>query len=364
MSDAPMLAGDTFRLGTFSTNCSSGMTPTQAPERWVNSWDNNLTLAKMLDEAGIDFMLPIARWIGYGGPTDFHGDVLETMTWAAALLASTKNISIFATIHAAANHPVVVAKQMATIDQIGKGRAGLNIVAGWNKPEYEALGLTLPNDHETRYGYAQEWFDLVRKLWTSKEHFDWDGTYFKNIKGLKGDPSPMRGGVPIINAAGSPQGREFATDNADFLFTPAIDLARSKVEIAELKAQAAGKGRRVGVLTFSHVVCRPTEKEAQDYVRYIVDENADWVATDNLIRLQLAHALSFPHDLLTQIRYGFALGHGGFPLIGTPDQVAAGLIALHDTGFAGTTLSFVDYIKEFPYFRDEVLPRLAKAGIR
>ncbi len=364
MTQNPMLLGDRFRLGTFSTNCSSGMTPTQAAERWVNSWDNNVALAKLLDAAGIDFMLPIARWIGYGGPTDFHGGVLETMTWAAGLLASTKTIAVFATLHCAANHPVVAAKQLATIDQISHGRAGLNIVAGWNKPEYEALGLTLPNDHETRYGYAQEWYDLVRKIWASDTHFDWDGKYFNGIRGLKGDPAPVRGAVPVINAAGSPQGREFATDNADYLFTPAIDLGRSKVEIAELKAQAAAKGRKVGVLTFSHVVCRPTEAEARDYVRYIVDENADWVATDNLIRLQLAHALSFPHDLLQQIRHTMALGHGGFPLVGTPDQVAAGIISLHETGFAGTTLSFVDYLKEFPYFAEEVLPRLAKAGIR
>ncbi|MGV8984765.1 MAG: hypothetical protein ACOH2H_00555 [Cypionkella sp.] len=85
---------------------------------------------------------------------------------------------------------------------------------------------------------------------------------------------------------------------------------------------------------------------------------------DNLIKLQLARALSFPHDLQTQIRHSMALGHGGFPLVGTPDQVAASLISLHETGFAGTTLSFVDYIKKFPCFRDEVLPRLAKAGIR
>ena len=98
MPHHPMLSGDRFRLGTFSTNCSSGMTPTKVPERWVNSWDNNLKLAKMLDEAGIDFMLPIARWIGYGGETDFHGGVLETMTWAAGLLAATKNIAVFATI--------------------------------------------------------------------------------------------------------------------------------------------------------------------------------------------------------------------------------------------------------------------------
>ncbi len=364
MTTNPMLSGGRFRLGTFSTNCSSGMTPTRIPERWDASWDSNLALAKLLDAAGIDFMLPIARWIGYGGETDFHGGVLETMTWAAGLLAATQNIAVFATIHTAANHPVVVAKQIATIDQIGHGRAGLNIVAGWNKPEYEALGLTLPDDHETRYGYAQEWFDLVRKVWASETHFDWDGTWFRNIRGLKGRPAPLRGAVPILNAAGSGLGRQFATRNADFLFTPAIDLGRSRGEIADLKRQAAGQGREVGVLTFSHVICRPTEAEAKDYMHYVVDQNADWEATDNLIRLQLAHAMSFPHDLLQQIRYGMALGHGGFPLVGTPDQVAAGIVALHEAGFAGTTLSFVDYLKEFPYFADEVLPRLAKAGLR
>lgn len=364
MARNPMSSGDHFRLGTFSTNCSSGMTPTQIAERWDASWDNNLQLAKMLDAAGIDFMLPIARWIGYGGPTNFHGGVLETMTWAAGLLASTEKLAVFATVHTTANHPVVVAKQIATLDQIGQGRAGLNIVAGWNKPEYEALGMALPDDHETRYAYAQEWFDLIRKIWAEKAPFNWDERYFNNIKGLMGDPKPQRGTVPILNAAGSDMGRDFATSNADYLFTPAIDLARSKGEIADLKDKAKAKGRKVGVLTFSHVICRPTEQEAKDYMHYVVDENADWEATDNLIRLQLAHAHSFPHDLLQQIRYGFALGHGGFPLVGTPDQVAAGLIKLHETGFAGTTLSFVNYVKEFPYFAEEVLPRLEKAGIR
>ncbi|MGA0541073.1 LLM class flavin-dependent oxidoreductase [Neotabrizicola sp. VNH66] len=364
MAQHPMLSGERFRLGTFSTNCSSGMTPTKIAERWEASWDNNLTLARMLDAAGIDFMLPIARWIGYGGETDFHGGVLETMTWAAGLLASTQNISVFATIHTAANHPVVVAKQIATIDRIGHGRAGLNIVAGWNKPEYQALGLTLPDDHETRYAYAQEWFDLIRKIWASDSRFDWDGTYFRGIRGLKGDPAPVRGSVPIFNAAGSGQGRAFATDNADFLFTPAIDLERSKTEIVELKAQAAAKGRDIGVLTFSHVICRPTEKEAQEFLHYTAVENADTEAVDNLVNLQFAHAHSFPHDLLAQIKHLFAMGHGGFPLVGTPDQVAAGIIRLHETGFAGTTLSFVDYIREFPYFAEEVLPRLEKAGLR
>jgi alkanesulfonate monooxygenase SsuD/methylene tetrahydromethanopterin reductase-like flavin-dependent oxidoreductase (luciferase family) len=159
------------------------------PSTWNSSWPNNLRLARMLDDAGIDFMLPIARWIGYGGATNFHGGVLETMTWAAALLAKTRDISVFATIHTAANHPVVVAKQLATIDQISNGRIGLNIIAGWNQPEYEALGPTLADDHVTRYGYAQEWFDIVKELWGRTESFDWEGTYFK-LKNVLGDPRP------------------------------------------------------------------------------------------------------------------------------------------------------------------------------
>lgn len=363
VSTRPMLRGGHFKLGTFATNCSGGMTVTKIEERWPATWEANLRLARMLDEAGIDFMLPIARWIGYGGETDFHGRVLETMTWAAGLLASTSNITVFATIHTSANHPVVVAKQIATLDEMSGGRAGLNIVAGWNEPEYRALGLTLPDDHETRYAYAQEWFDVVSALWTKAEPFDWSGRFF-DLKSAYSNPRPVDGRPPIINAAGSSQGRDFALNNADFLFTPAIDLERSVAEVAELKEQARRGGRPVDVLTFSHVVCRPTEKEARDYVARFMGDAIDTGALDNLVRLQFAHAQSFPHDLLALIRDRMAMGHGGFPLIGTPEQVADGIAALQAAGFGGTTLSFVDYAEEFPYFRDTVLPLLAERGIR
>lgn len=352
-----------FKLGTFSTNCSSGMTVTTDDGRWQNSWDNNLRLARMLDAAGIDFMLPIARWIGYGGATNFHQGVLETMTWATGILSATRNLTVFATIHTAANHPVVVAKQIATADQIGRGRIGLNIVAGWNRPEYEALGLTLPDDHETRYGYAQDWFDVVQELWTRRDAFDWNGDYFK-LRNVLGDPWPVDGRPPILNAAGSAQGRDFAIRNADFLFTPAIDLDRSVEEVAALKAQAQGVGRDVGVLTFSHICCRPTEAEARAELKRYGQDNADWEAVDNLIALQFQNAQSFPHDLLALIRDRMAAGHGGFPLVGTPEQVADGIEALARAGFNGTTMSFLDYAEEFPYFRDTVLPILAEKGLR
>jgi alkanesulfonate monooxygenase SsuD/methylene tetrahydromethanopterin reductase-like flavin-dependent oxidoreductase (luciferase family) len=109
---------------------------------------------------------------------------------------------------------------------------------------------------------------------------------------------------------------------------------------------------------------RPTEKEARDYWQYFANTNADWAAVDNLIALQFANAQSFPHDLLALIRDRMAAGHGGFPLVGTPEQVADGISRLHEAGFKGTTLSFVDYVSEFPYFRDHVMPILAARGLR
>ena len=123
-------------------------------------------------------------------------------------------------------------------------------------------------------------------------------------------------------------------------------------------------GRDVDVLTFSHVVCRPNAQDAKDYWNYFANQNADWGAVDNLMALQFANAQSFPHDLLALIRDRMAAGHGGFPLVGTPEQVADGISQLHAAGFKGTTLSFVDYAREFPYFRDEVLPLLEARGLR
>ena len=91
--------------------------------------------------------------------------------------------------------------------------------------------------------------------------------------------------------------------------------AASKAAVNLMARSCAVEGREIGVLTFSHVICRPTEAEAQEYHDQIMSQ-IDWPAVDNLVNLQFAHAQSFPHDLLAQIRNLMALGHGGFPLIG------------------------------------------------
>ena len=362
MKNSMLTTPGEFKLGMFSSNCSGGLAVTKIPERWDSSWENNLKMGQMADQAGFDFLLPIARWIGYGGETNFHGSVLETITWATALLAKTERINVFATIHTAFNHPVVVAKQLATMDQVGRGRAGLNLVAGWNRPEYEALGGDLPEDHETRYRFAQEWYNVIQRLFQEDDPFEFDGEFWQLARTYT-DPKPVAEKMPIINAAGSAQGREFAVRNADFLFATLITLEQTRQEIIDLKRAARDLGRNVDVMTLSSVFCRPTRKEAEEYFRYVVD-NADEGAIDNIIRIMFANAESFPKEALDSLRERFAAGHGGWLLVGTPDDVADGLEELASIGLAGTVFGFVDYIKELPYFQQEVMPRLERKGLR
>ncbi|MEO6827185.1 MAG: LLM class flavin-dependent oxidoreductase [Microbacteriaceae bacterium] len=360
----PFIASDQFKLGLFSANCSGGMAVTKIPERWSASWEDNLKLARLADEVGIDFLLPIARWIGYKGETNFHGSVLDPVAWATGLLAATKDISVFATVHTAFNHPIAVAKQLATVDQIGGGRAGLNIVAGWNQPEYETFGLDLPAGHDERYALAQEWWDVVRRAWTDPEIFDHHGAYY-DLQHIESLPKPVEGILPILNAGSSVQGRDFAARNSDFVFTSVIGPEDGKGVVEGLKQQARSNyDRKMGVLTFSFVVCRSTKKEAEDYLRYYAEENADWEAVDYLMKLQGLHAQSFTKEMLDTFRPRFAAGHGGVPLVGTPDDVAREIKRYYDAGFAGLTLSFVDYVTGLDYFAQEVIPRLEALGVR
>jgi alkanesulfonate monooxygenase SsuD/methylene tetrahydromethanopterin reductase-like flavin-dependent oxidoreductase (luciferase family) len=353
-----------FKLGLFSSNCSSGMAVTTVEERWSASWDDNVRLARIADEGGIDFMVPIARWIGYGGETNFHGGVLEPVVWAAGLLASTRRIHVYSTIHTAFNHPVVSAKQLATLDQIGHGRAGINIVAGWNQPEYETMGVELPTAHDDRYAYSQEWWDIVRRIWSSDEPFDYEGRFWR-LRHVEGKPGPYDGPIPVLNAGASPQGRAFAARNADHLLTPFGDFPDGRATVEDVRRTARERfGRDVGVFTISAVVCRPTHDEAEAFLRWYADEHADWDAVDNLMRLQGLHAQSFTKEFLATMRPRFAAGHGSFPLVGTPDEVAELIARMAEAGFAGTTLAFLDYAEELPYVIEEVVPRLERLGVR
>src|SRR5262252_8868686 len=235
--------GNALKIGIFGANCSSGRSATKVPERWSASWADCLRLARLADAAGIDFMLPIGRWKGYGGETDFHGTTLETVTWAAGLLAATARMTVFGTVHAPLFHPLIAAKEFVTADHIGEGRFGLNLVAGWNEGEFEMFGVA-QRDHEARYAFAQEWVDVVKRAWAEPGEFSFEGEFFR-LAGVRAKPKPHGGTRPIImNAGSSGTGQGFALRNCDAFFT-ATSASRKSLEgtaarVAEVK-RAAGR---------------------------------------------------------------------------------------------------------------------------
>src|SRR5271163_177885 len=212
-----MYNDNALKIGLFGANCSSGRSATKVPERWSASWSECLALARLADDAGLDFMLPIARWKGYGGDTDFHGRSLETITWAVGLLCATQRITVFGTVHAPLFHPLIAAKEFVTADHIGAGRFGLNIVAGWNEDEFAMFGVQ-QREHSDRYEFAQEWIDVVKRAW-SEDEFDFDGKFFK-LAGVRAKPKPFGDAHPVImNAGRSGPGQTFALRNCDAFFT-------------------------------------------------------------------------------------------------------------------------------------------------
>jgi len=372
-----------FKVGLFGANLSGARTATTVPDRWSASWPDCLAMACIADEGGIDFLLPVGRWKGYGGETDFHGTSLETITWATGLLAATRRVTVFGTVHAPLFHPLIAAKQMVTADLVGEGRFGLNIVAGWNDSEFEMFGVS-QREHDERYRYAEEWLDVMMLAWTGPEQFDYDGR-FLNLKEVRAKPKPFGGTRPLImNAGASPAGRAFALRNCDAFFTSLSSARIMKAEqggyaassdidlieltaqnVAGIKAEAQAQGREIEVYTQGQVICRRTQKEAEDYYHWANVENAEWPAIDRMLELHNVTAANTAPDLLKSKRRMMALsGIGGRPYVGAPDKVAEDMATLARAGLRGIAFSFVNFVKDAPFFCAEVLPRLARMGLR
>ncbi len=360
-----MHSANKFKIGFFGSNCSSGIAATKVSERWSGSWEDNLRLARVLDEAGIEFLLPVGRWKGWGGETNFEGATFETVTWACGLLASTNKITVFGTVHAPLVHPVFAAKQFATVDHASRGRFGLNIVCGWNQDEFDMFGAT-QRQHDDRYAYGSEWMDVVRQLWDhSDTPFDYDGTYLQ-LHGLEAEPKPYGGTRPVVmNAGASTAGRAFALDQADYLFTALRTLEQGAESVTSLKREAKERGRDIDLFTNVHIVCRPTHAEAEDYYEVFANQQADWGAVEHMQDMGGRGGSSSQSDGTYQRnRMRFAAGYGGYPLIGTPDEVAAEIARIYEIGFVGFACGLVNFLDEFPYLQDELLPRLVRLGLR
>ena len=360
-----MHGSNRLTIGLFGANCSSGRAVTLVAERWSGTWDDNVALARLADDCGIDFMLPIGRWKGYGGATDYQGATFETITWASGLLALTRRLTVFGTVHAPLFNPLIAAKMMTTADHIGHGRFGLNIVCGWNEDEFDMFGVT-QREHEQRYEYAQDWWNAVKIAWSGAEDADFRGRHLA-LKAIRSKPKPRGGSRPVVmNAGASVAGTAFAIRNCDAYFTRADrdSLAGNKARVQQVKAAARDLGRDIDVYTVGVVTCRPTSRQARDYWRHTVIDNADWGAVDGILRKKGISTETVGKAAFLEAREKHANGMGGYPLVGTPDEIAAEIADLAEAGLRGIAISFVNYLDELPYFADEVLPRLERIGLR
>ena len=364
---AALVDGNRLRLGLFGANCSSGRTYAALPERWDASWENNLRLAQMADEIGIECMVPIARWKGYGGDSNPNGSSFESIAWACGLLAATRRLHVFCTVHVPLHHPLVAAKQMATGDHIGRGRLGVNIVCGWNEDEFQMFGVT-KKEHDARYAQGEEWWAIVKRIWAGEAGFDYKGAYYQ-LHAVEGAPRPFGNTDPLMmNAGSSDTGRHFAIRHSELHFDAVETPEASTPRIAETKRLAREGGREIQVWTPTGIVCRPTQREADEYLQYVVD-HADWGAIGYLAGLHAREGRqqTDPQRLVHSSANPLArraLARGSYCVVGDPDAVARELARLQTAGLDGLAINFVDYLKELPYFAAEVLPRLERLGLR
>jgi alkanesulfonate monooxygenase SsuD/methylene tetrahydromethanopterin reductase-like flavin-dependent oxidoreductase (luciferase family) len=286
--------------------------------------------------------------------------------WASAIGASTRYPGIFATSHVPTIHPVMAAKQAATIDHVTGGRFNLNVVTGWYKPEIEMFGEE-QLEHDTRYDRAIEWLEIIKLLWTSEEEFDYEGKFYKIKKGWL-QPKPIQKPYPVVmNAGGSDKGRHYAAKYCDVAF---IVLQSHKFEDVKAHVERYRKfareeyGREIQVWTNAYVVQGETEADAKKFFDYYVHEKGDWVAVDNLTTTLGINAQTMPPDVAHRLKAHFIAGWAGYPIVGTKEKVVDELATLARAGFDGVILSWAKFVEQMREFQEVTYPLVVQAGLR
>ncbi len=363
----PVLNQNRLKLGVFGINWV-GLAMTNVPGTLVPTWAASLEIGQLADRAGFEAIVPVSRWKSLipGKPGHRSSQALETFTWATAMAVSTQRAAVFATCHVAAFPPVLAAKQSATLDQISGGRFGLNVVAGWNAREPGMFGASMLHEHERRYGQAAEWIEIVQRVWTSEEEFDFHGEYY-DIEGAYTEPRPAQSPWPVVMNAGlSEQGRAFSARYSDMAFVAlqSDDPAAAAETVARYRSDAnESSGRQVAVWTHGYVVHADTDERAHA----LADEmfaQGDVECADAFIAGVVATNSGLPEDVHNALRKSIVLGSGGFPLVGSTETIAQRIEMLSAAGIDGVLLTWHDYAAGLRRFTAEVLPLLEERGLR
>ncbi len=336
-------------------NVSGGLVISKIEQRTDWSLDYNVKLARLAEDVGFEYALSQVRYMASYGAEFQH----ESTTFSFALLEATKRLKVIAAIHPGLWHPGVLAKLLATQDILSGGRACVNVVSGWFKGEFTALGEPWL-EHDERYRRSEEFIRVLRGSWT-EDHFSFAGDFYR-IHGYNLKPKPALA-PEIFQGGTSRAARDMAARVSDWYFCNGntLDGIRAQVDDIRRKAQEGGRPPpRIGMNAFA--IVRETEAEAKAVLDDIV-RNADREAVNAFGDAAKQAGKASPEgqgnwatstfEDLVQYNDGFRPG-----LVGTAEQVAARALEYKAVGVDLVLAGFLHYLEEVEVFGKRVIPQV------
>jgi pyrimidine oxygenase len=342
-------------FGLFIPIANNGWITSATSPQYMPTFELNKQIVQKAEKYGFKFALSMIKLRGYGGVTEHWDYALESFTLMAGLAAVTEEMRLYASVATATLHPAMVARMAVTIDSIAPGRFGVNIVAGWNKSEYEQMGLW-PGDefYDFRYEYASEYVTIMRELWATGSS-DFKGKFF-TLDDCQCKPMPS-GKIPIVSAGASPRGRRFTAEHCDYNFTGAPDGAEGLAYVNGLLDEEGKKaGRSIESYPVYMVIMGETDRDAQRKVD-LYNEGVD-VEAVAFMKGQASLDRKSAGTAAGMVNAPVEAVHDG-AIVGSPATVAAKLNELTGVpGTGGIMLTFDDFLEGTEVFGREVMPLL------
>ncbi|MDC9604919.1 LLM class flavin-dependent oxidoreductase [Xenorhabdus griffiniae] len=320
------------------------------------SYKQNREAAILADQIGLDFIMSMGKWRGFGGETDHWGCSLESVTMMAGIAEVTHRAKLIATVHAGLHNPAVTAKMIATLDHISQGRAGLNIVSGSFRDEFEQMGAWDDSlNHDQRYAMTEEWTQVIKRLWREKQ-VNHEGTYF-HLRQCVSEPKPLSLPYPYLVCAGqSEQGLRFSVRHTDVCFIGGKDETETRNISLTAKRIAAEYNTTAKTFCMCTVICAETDAYAETLAQFY-RQGLDVEAVKNMM-----HSFGVDTDGKCNANAMIERSQNAFmthTAIGTPDTCYKQITNLMRTcELDGVMLIFPDYIKGLKIFGDQILPKL------
>jgi len=254
-----------LNVGVFIPIGNNGWLISENAPQYKPSFELNKEITLKAEAHGLDFVLSMIKLRGFGGKTEFWDHNLESFTLMAGLAAVTTRIKLYATAPTLCMPPAIVARMASTIDSISNGRFGINLVTGWQKPEYSQMGLWPGDDYfSRRYAYLSEYAQVLRDLWETGRS-DLKGEFFQ-MDDCRLSPRPQAE-MKIICAGQSTAGMAFTATYADynFCFGKGVNTPTAFAPtVARLEEAKAKTGREVSSYVLFMIIADETDEAARD----------------------------------------------------------------------------------------------------